>query len=85
MFSAGDFLAADNSETLVFNDERRGTYKKLVVAGGRLTGVVLVGDTQDALWYLDLIRTTASIEAIRGDIMFGRALAQPDLSRSKAA
>lgn len=77
MFSAGDFLAADNGEILVFNDERRGTYKKLVVADGRLTGVVLVGDTQDALWYLDLIRTTASIEAIRGDIMFGRAIAQP--------
>lgn len=85
VFSAGDFLAADDSETLVFNDERRGTYKKLVVADGRLTGAVLVGDTQDALWYLDLIRTTASIEAIRGDIMFGRALAQPDSSRSKAA
>lgn len=76
VFSAGDFLAADDSETLVFNDERRGTYKKLVVADGRLKGAVLVGDTQDALWYLDLIRTTASIEAIRGDMMFGRALAQ---------
>lgn len=85
VFSAGDFLAADDSETLVFNDERRGTYKKLVVADGSLKGAVLVGDTQDALWYLDLIRTTASIEAIRGDIMFGRALAQPDSSRSKAA
>lgn len=85
VFSAGDFLAADDSETLVFNDERRGTYKKLVVADGSLKGAVLVGDTQDALWYLDLIRTTASIEAIRGDIMFGRALAQPNSSRSKAA
>lgn len=85
VFSAGDFLAAADSETLVFNDERRGTYKKLVVADGCLKGAVLVGDTQDALWYLDLIRTTASIEAIRGDIMFGRALAQPDPSRSKAA
>jgi nitrite reductase (NADH) large subunit len=77
VFSAGDFLAADGSETLVFNDERRGTYKKLVVADGNLKGAVLVGDTQDALWYLELIRTTASIEAIRGDIMFGRAIAQP--------
>ena len=77
VFSAGDFLAAGDSETLVFNDERRGTYKKLVVADGRLKGAVLVGDTQDALWYLDLIKTTASIEAIRGEIMFGRALAEP--------
>ena len=76
VFSAGDFLAAEGGETLVFNDERRGTYKKLVVAKGRLTGAVLVGDTQDALWYLDLIRTMAPIETIRGDMMFGRALAQ---------
>ncbi len=76
VFSAGDFLAAEGGETLVFNDERRGTYKKLVVADGRLTGAVLVGDTQDALWYLDLIRTMAPIETIRSDMMFGRALAQ---------
>lgn len=85
VFSAGDFLGETDADTLVFNDERRGTYKKLVVADGRLTGAVLVGDTQDALWYLELIRTTASIETIRGDMMFGRAVAQPDLSRSKAA
>lgn len=85
VFSAGDFLGDFDTDALVFNDERRGTYKKLVVADGRLTGAVLVGDTQDALWYLDLIRTTASIEAIRGEMIFGRALAQPDLSRSKAA
>jgi len=77
VFSAGDFIGESGADTLVFNDERRGTYKKLVVADGRLTGAVLVGDTQDALWYLELIRTTASIEAIRGDMMFGRALAQP--------
>jgi nitrite reductase (NADH) large subunit len=76
VFSAGDFLAAEGGETLVFNDERRGTYKKLVVADGRLTGAVLVGDTQDALWYLDLIRTMTPIETIRSDMMFGRALAQ---------
>lgn len=77
VFSAGDFLGESGADTLVFNDERRGTYKKLVVADCRLKGAVLVGDTQDALWYLELIRTTASIEAIRGDMMFGRALAQP--------
>jgi nitrite reductase (NADH) large subunit len=75
VFSAGDFIAADGSETIVLNDVRRGTYKKLVIANGRLTGAVLVGETQDALWYLDLIRTAASIAKIRGDMMFGRSLA----------
>jgi nitrite reductase (NADH) large subunit len=75
VFSAGDFIAADGSETIVLDDARRGTYKKLVISGGRLTGAVLVGDTQDALWYLELIRTRAPIAKIRGDMMFGRSLA----------
>jgi nitrite reductase (NADH) large subunit len=77
VFSAGDFLAEEGSETIVFNDARRGTYKKLVIANGLLTGAVLVGDTQDALWYLDLIRTQTSVAAMRSDMMFGRAIAQP--------
>jgi nitrite reductase (NADH) large subunit len=81
VFSAGDFIAADGAETIVLNDARRGTYKKLVIANGRLTGAVLVGETQDALWYLELIRSQASIAKIRSDMMFGRSLA----IRSEAA
>src|SRR6202040_1115126 len=30
VFSAGDFIAADGTETIVLNDARGGTYKKLV-------------------------------------------------------
>ncbi|HEY3795846.1 MAG TPA: NAD(P)/FAD-dependent oxidoreductase, partial [Bradyrhizobium sp.] len=50
-------------------------YKKLVIAEGRLVGAVLVGDTGDALWYLELIRSRTPVAAIRRDMMFGRALA----------
>jgi nitrite reductase (NADH) large subunit len=81
VFSAGDFIATDGSETIVLNDSRRGTYKKLVIGGGRLTGAVLVGDTQDALWYLELIRNRTPVAAIRDDMMFGRSLA----TRAEAA
>src|ERR1700687_4183175 len=56
VFSAGDFMGAQGTETIVLNDARGGTYKKLVISDGRLTGVVLVGDVGDALWYLGLIR-----------------------------
>jgi nitrite reductase (NADH) large subunit len=77
VFSAGDFIAADGAETIVLNDARRGAYKKLVIANGRLTGAVLVGETQDALWYLELIRTQEPIARIRGEMMFGRSLALP--------
>ena len=48
---------------------------------GVSTGAVLVGDTQDALWYLELIRGRAPIASLRDDMMFGRPLA----TRSEAA
>jgi nitrite reductase (NADH) large subunit len=74
VFSAGDFMGADGSEAMVLSDTRRGTYKKLVISDGRLTGAVLIGDVGDALWYLELIRGRRPIARIRGDMMFGRAL-----------
>jgi nitrite reductase (NADH) large subunit len=77
VFSAGDFAGADGSEAIVLRDVRHGTYKKLVISNGRLTGAVLVGDTGDALWYLELIRNQKPIARIRADMMFGRALAVP--------
>jgi nitrite reductase (NADH) large subunit len=76
VFSAGDFLGSSETEQIVLSDPGLGSYKKLVVADGRLTGAVLFGDTTDGLWYLDHIRSGTSIEAIREDIVFGRALAE---------
>jgi nitrite reductase (NADH) large subunit len=81
VFSAGDFLGTDGSEAIMLSDIRRGTYKKLVIADGRLVGAVLIGDIGDALWYLDLIRTREPITPIRKEMMFGRSFALP----SKAA
>jgi nitrite reductase (NADH) large subunit len=75
VFSAGDFVGAEGSETIVLSDVKYGAYKKLVIADGHLTGAVLVGETGDALWYLELIRSRQSVAAIRSDMMFGRALA----------
>jgi nitrite reductase (NADH) large subunit len=81
VFSAGDFIGAEGSEAILLSDVGRGTYKKLVIADGRLTGAVLIGETADALWYLDLIRTRKPIPSIRAEMMFGRSVAVP----SKAA
>src|SRR3954463_7996807 len=81
VFSAGDFIGADGSETIVLSDLNHGTYKKLVIAQGKLTGAVLIGDVGDALWYLELIRNRQSTAPIRTDMMFGRSLA----IRSEAA
>ena len=75
VFSAGEFLPSEGQDCIVLNDAARGVYKKLVVGQGRLVGAVLVGETQDALWYLDLIRSGAPIAALRNDLMFGRGMA----------
>jgi nitrite reductase (NADH) large subunit len=77
VFSAGDFMGADGSETIVLSDVRHGTYKKLVISGGRLTGAILIGDVGDALWYLELIRSREPVARIRNRMMFGRSLAIP--------
>jgi nitrite reductase (NADH) large subunit len=76
VFSAGDFLGATGTESIVLADAGLKTYKKLVIADGRLIGAVLFGDTIDAPWYLELIRSNADIESIREDLVFGRALAE---------
>jgi nitrite reductase (NADH) large subunit len=76
VFSAGDFLGGPHTEQVVCIDPGIRSYKKIVVANGRLTGAVLFGDTADSLWYLDLMRSGASIEAFRDDIVFGRAMAE---------
>jgi nitrite reductase (NADH) large subunit len=81
VFSAGDFIGAEGSETILLSDVRHGTYKKLVISEGRLAGAVLVGDVESALWYLELIRTREPVARIRRDMMFGRAVA----IRAKAA
>jgi len=73
VFSAGDFLGGEGCEAIVLSDLRRGTYKKLVIADGKLTGAVLVGDVGDALWYLELIRGREKVARIRKDMMFGRS------------
>jgi nitrite reductase (NADH) large subunit len=77
VFSAGDFLGAEGSEAIVLNDIKRGTYKKLVISDGLLTGAVLIGDVGDAHWYLELIRARKAVAPIRRDMMFGRSLAVP--------
>ncbi len=76
VFSAGDFVGASGTEHIVLSDPGLGSYKKLVIADDRLVGAVLFGDTADGLWYLELIRSGASIAAIRDDLVFGRALAE---------
>jgi nitrite reductase (NADH) large subunit len=73
LYSAGDIVGAEGSEDLVLRDRRGGVYKRLVVAGNRLTGAVLYGDVADGPWYFDLIQKRTDISSIRDQLLFGQA------------
>jgi nitrite reductase (NADH) large subunit len=75
VFSAGDF-DGQGAEHIIVRDEITPAYHKLVIRDGQLAGVVLVGDTHDALWYADLIRSKASVATFRGALAFGQAFAE---------
>jgi nitrite reductase (NADH) large subunit len=73
LFSAGTYEPSAGDEPLTLLDRAAGIYRKLVLREGRLVGALLFGDVEDAPWYLDLIRSRASIERKRGSLMFGPA------------
>lgn len=75
VFSAGDFEGA-HAECLTVSDSAGGLYRKLVVREGKLAGAVLFGDTADAPWYLDLIRSRREVGPFRAGLAFGRAYAE---------
>ena len=77
VFSAGDYLG-EGAQVLVWRDQGLRQYRKLVLRetsqGTVLAGCVLYGETSDGLWYLDLITRAQPIDAMRNDLIFGRAL-----------
>ena len=78
VFSAGDFSGGEDTQTIVLRDPGAKSYRKLVLvqANGatKLVGCVLYGDTQDGLWYFDLIKRGAPVDAFRDALAFGRML-----------
>jgi nitrite reductase (NADH) large subunit len=71
VFSAGDYLGGNGASEIICKDPRMGVYRRLVTAGDRLIGAILIGDTSGALTYSDLIRSGESISGIRDELMFG--------------
>ncbi len=72
LFSAGDFIGDETTEEIVMKDAAKGVYKKLVLKGNRIKGVVLYGDTVDGAWYFQLLRDETDVTDMRDSLMFGQ-------------
>lgn len=73
LFSVGDFLGDEQSESLHFTDPALGIYKKLVIKANKLIGAVLYGETADGSWYQELLEKQENIASIRDTLIFGKA------------
>jgi nitrite reductase (NADH) large subunit len=65
VFSAGSVEDAPDRECVRYDDPALGVYKKLALQGGRLRGVILVGDLSDEHRYLDWLRSGKDLTAQR--------------------
>jgi len=71
LFSAGDFMGGEGTDTIVLRDPAGGIYRKLVLEDDRLVGVCLYGDAGEGSWYLDLMRERRPVADLRDQLMFG--------------
>lgn len=78
LFSAGDFIGDEDSETITLSDPAGGLYKKLVVRDGKLVGACAFGDTADGSRFLRLIRECKDISQMRRALL----LAEPGMTEA---
>lgn len=71
LFSAGDFMGGEGTETITLSDPIGGVYKKLVIKDDVLVGACLYGDTADGGWYFRQIRESHDVSETRDHLMFG--------------
>ena len=75
LFSAGDFADGKDREEIVLRDATRNIYKRLVLEGDKLVGVVMYGDTSDGAWFFDLVKRGTDITQMRETLIFGQGYA----------
>ena len=72
LFSAGEYLDQEDTESLVYEDPEHSVYRKLIFRGQTLVGTVLYGAVQDGQWYFDLIQANTDIRHLAPMMLFGK-------------
>ena len=70
VFSAGEWADTPGTDTIRYEDPALGIYKRLSLRDGRLSGLILIGDTSDNHRYMEWIRTQADLTASRRHLLF---------------
>ncbi|MCY6411130.1 nitrite reductase small subunit NirD [Acinetobacter sp. VNH17] len=75
VFSAGNFEPKEDYEDIILNDEKRQIYKRIIIQKDKVIGAVLFGDTEDGMWYAELIADQTPIVSFRNKLLFGKDFA----------
>ena len=71
IFSAGSIDEAEPGvETIHYEDRALGAYKKLFIKEDRLQGMILVGDIQDEITYMDWMKSGTDLAPLRRQLLF---------------
>jgi nitrite reductase (NADH) large subunit len=84
VFSAGDW-SEQHAEPIRFEDRACGVYKKLTVRGGKLVGVILVGDVSDSHRYMEWLRGGNDLTSQRRHLLFPPPAADSGLDVAEMA
>lgn len=72
IFSCGQTQADKGTESVEWQDLENHRYCRLLIRDQRLTGVVLVGDTSEGIWFSERIQQADDISAYRDHLAFGK-------------
>ena len=71
LFSAGDFLDSEETDSLVYKDLTQSIYRKVVLKENKIQGAVLFGDVTGSNWIFENLVSQEDVSAYRDTLVFG--------------
>ena len=73
-------ISKEDYEDIILNDDKRQIYKRIIIQKDKVIGAVLFGDTEDGIWYAELIADQTPVSTFRNKLLFGKDFAMKKVS-----
>ena len=73
-------ISKEDYEDIILNDDKRQIYKRIIIQKDKVIGAVLFGDTEDGMWYAELIADQTPVSIFRNKLLFGKDFAMKKVS-----
>ena len=73
-------ISKEDYEDIILNDDKRQIYKRIIIQKDKVIGAVLFGDTEDGMWYAELIADQTPVSTFRNKLLFGKDFAMKKVS-----